>query len=185
MNQKTFKMNMNPGDKTPRKRAKFTQNEDAKLIELVSKYGEDNWTKIAELMKNRTPRQCRERWRYYLNPRILSQPWNMNDDYLLIQKVNQLGKKWTKIAIFFPGRTDISIKNRWLTLQRRQLKCQNLPQSNNLSIETTDIQNPPEIPQIQKKVIPPIFSAEIVQKIYLDAVNEGILKDNEELCDFF
>ncbi len=49
-------------------KSKFTPEEDARLQELVAQFGSDNWTVIAQNMDGRTPRQCRERWTYYLTP---------------------------------------------------------------------------------------------------------------------
>ena len=100
---------------------KFTQSEDEKLQQLVKKYGQNDWKLIAEKMSNRTSRQCRERWKYYLQP-SLQQPanmeWTKEEDTLLIQKMNEFGTKWSQIAKFFPFRTDINVKNRFHRLQR-------------------------------------------------------------------
>jgi hypothetical protein len=40
--------------------------EDAKVVELVAKYGPRNWTKIAQHLKGRIGKQCRERYRLTL-----------------------------------------------------------------------------------------------------------------------
>jgi hypothetical protein len=34
----------------------------------------------------------------------------------------QRGTQWSRLAKFFPGRTDVSLKNRWNKLQRRSKK---------------------------------------------------------------
>ena len=48
------------------KRRKFSPQEDQKLIELVNQHGTSDWGKIASLMEDRNPRQCRERWKHCL-----------------------------------------------------------------------------------------------------------------------
>ena len=99
------------------KKKKFTEKEDLNLIDLVSLYGDD-WKTIASKMRNRNVRQCRERWRYYLDPSIKSVKWTKHDDELLLQKVEEYGKRWKIIEKFFPLRTYIAIKNRYATLSR-------------------------------------------------------------------
>ena len=107
--------------KSPEKsrKSKFTPDEDSKLIQLVNQFGENKWSLIVSFMDGRNVRQCRERWRHYLSPSISKAPWTMMEDYLLDQKYAEFGPKWKKIAEFFPNRTDINIKNRFLLKQRR------------------------------------------------------------------
>lgn len=97
---------------------KFSQEEDQKLIELVNLYGENNWGTITLFMQGRNIRQCRERWKHYLSPYVSNAPWTEIEDQLLIQKYIEYGPKWKKIAEFFPKRTYINIKNRFLLKKR-------------------------------------------------------------------
>jgi hypothetical protein len=100
----------------------FTAEEDARLKRLVSCHGETQWGLIADQMGNRTPRQCRERFRNYLAPELSYSPWTDSDDNLLRQKVGEFGQKWAKIAAFFEGRSDVSIKNHWTSLTAKKGK---------------------------------------------------------------
>ncbi|KAK8886886.1 hypothetical protein M9Y10_037919 [Tritrichomonas musculus] len=97
----------------------FTINEDKKLIELYSIY-QDDWKTISEFMPNRTIRQCKERYLHYLSPEISQSLWTEDEDELLIQKVNTIGKRWKILEQFFKGRTEISIRNRWNMLVRKE-----------------------------------------------------------------
>jgi hypothetical protein len=75
-------------------------------------------------MPGRNPRQCRERWHHYLTPAVSSKPFTPEEDALLNAKYAELGPKWKQIAAVFEGRTDISIKNRWILLSRRQRRAE-------------------------------------------------------------
>ena len=103
------------------KKFKFSQEEDRKLINLVGIYGND-WFTIAQKMEGRNVRQCRERWRYYLDPSLKRIPWTDKDDELLLQKVKEMGNKWKAMTKFFPNRTYITLKNRYATLSRKLSK---------------------------------------------------------------
>jgi hypothetical protein len=101
---------------TPKK--KFTDAEDAQLLELIDRLGPNDWAAIARFVPGRTPRQCRERWRHYLKPVIKSTPWTAEEDATLIREYGSLGPKWSALALFLPGRTDVNVKNRWSKLAR-------------------------------------------------------------------
>ncbi|OHT03450.1 hypothetical protein TRFO_06697 [Tritrichomonas foetus] len=104
---------------TTHKKAKFTPEEDAILCDLVAIHGDNDWNKIAAAMEGRNTRQCRERWRHYLSPEVSTQPFTEAEDALLQEKYNEFGHQWKKIASFFTNRTDITVKNRWLFLNRQ------------------------------------------------------------------
>ena len=89
------------------------------LCELVARFGEDNWKLVSMCMRSRSVRQCRERWRNYLSPRVVNAPWTVAEDFLLESKFREFGPKWKTIAAFFPMRTDIQVKNRILLKQRQ------------------------------------------------------------------
>ena len=40
----------------------WTEEEDGKVVELVSKYGAKRWSLIASHLQGRIGKQCRERW---------------------------------------------------------------------------------------------------------------------------
>lgn len=112
---------MGPGAKTIVRR-KFSADEDQLLINLVSKYGQNDWRSIAQHLQNRTARQCRERWKHYLSPEVSKTPWSKEDDDLLLQKYEELGSQWSMIANSFPGRTDIGVKNHFISLKHQREK---------------------------------------------------------------
>jgi hypothetical protein len=95
---------------------KFTAAEDQRLIELVARMGDAQWSEVAKAMGRRTLRQCRERWKNYLSPAVTREPWSSDEDRLLVKLVEELGRQWSVIAEAFPLRTNVNVKNRWAAL---------------------------------------------------------------------
>jgi hypothetical protein len=95
---------------------KFSPDEDERLTQIVQQCGASNWKQIASKLGSRNFRQCRERWKNYLSPTICKDPWTPDEDLLLQEKYDELGSQWCVIAKFFPSRTDVSLKNRWVVL---------------------------------------------------------------------
>ena len=144
---------MDPCEKKVTRKSKFTQNEDLKLLELVKLYGDTDWFIIASHMKNRNVRQCRERWCNYLSPFVSNGPWTPEDDLFLCQKVEEFGTKWTKIAPFFKARTDINVKNRWMTLMRHRNRQEALKRAQEQQRAPRDL----PLPMVEMK--PPVKEA--------------------------
>lgn len=107
-------------EKPKHKHNKWTAVEDKMLKNLVSKMSKPNWVSISSQIPNRNPRQCQERWEYYLSPNVNNSPWTPQEDTLLMQKYKEFGSKWTIIAKFFFNRTNTNVKNRYLALTRYQ-----------------------------------------------------------------
>jgi hypothetical protein len=103
-------------------RRKFTPDEDDLLRNLVTQIGKSDWATIAQHFPNRTSRQCRDRWKHYVSPEVVTGHWSEADESLLLSKVNEFGPKWSTIAQFFPGRTDIGIKNRYISITGQKAK---------------------------------------------------------------
>lgn len=96
----------------------FTPDEDARLLLLINKY-RYNWKKISKEMKNRSVRQCKERFHHYLSPNIKHDNWTQEEDILLLKTVDSFGKRWKIFELIFKGRTEISIRNRYNVLIRK------------------------------------------------------------------
>ncbi|EAY09940.1 Myb-like DNA-binding domain containing protein [Trichomonas vaginalis G3] len=136
--------------KPKHKHNKWTAVEDKMLKSLVSKSTKPNWVAISNQIPNRNPRQCQERWEYYLSPNVNNSPWTPQEDALLLKKYQEYGTKWTIIAKFFYNRTNTNVKNRFLAINRYQKQTQ----------PTTEIEE--VTPQCEKVILPNIMNLDAV-----------------------
>jgi hypothetical protein len=95
------------------RRRPFGTEEDAVIMRMMLGGAIHGWEAIARRLPGRTARQCRERWTNYLSPSVRSEPWTVEEDHLLVEKVNEVKFSWSVIARSFNGRSDNDIKNRW------------------------------------------------------------------------
>jgi hypothetical protein len=101
-----------------KKRVLFTKEEDEIILNFVSVNGASRWERIEKIISTRTSRQCRERWKNFLSPSVQKGEWTNEEDALLESLVAQRGQKWSNFTEFFPGRTDVLIRNRYALLKR-------------------------------------------------------------------
>lgn len=97
----------------------WTLDEDQKLIQWVKIYGPNKWSLSARLIVGRNGKQCRERWINHLNPNVKKGNWNEAEDEKIYQLYQKFGSAWSKIAKFFNGRSENSIKNRFYATLRK------------------------------------------------------------------
>lgn len=71
---------------------------------------------------SKTPKQCRERWLNILDPTITGAKWTDEEDMMLFEKYRTYGASWCKIAKCFSGRSGNSIKNRFYSIVRKNLR---------------------------------------------------------------
>ena len=117
----------NNSSNTSSQKNHFTLEEDEFLLHLVKSIGIRNWQKISlEMKKNnieRNGRQCRDRYIHYLDPNInKNSKWTPEEDSLLIKSTQKHGKKWKVMEKIFPGRTEVSLRNRYNLLMRKERK---------------------------------------------------------------
>lgn len=98
-------------------KVRFSKEEDDVIINKVKIFGKNDWKTVSSFLKDRSPRQVRERYINYLDPDSNTGPWTKEEDLLLISKVDEIGPKWSQIRPFFNKRTDVIIRNRWIHLR--------------------------------------------------------------------
>ena len=178
----------------PHPKVKFIPQEDELLRNLVQEYGEnDNWSIIAKKMTitYRNQRQCKERWFNYLSPNINNTPFTHEEDNKLEELYAEYGAKWVQIAKYFPSRTDINIRSRWLVLQRRKKKTESKQPSDEASTSPTflnsdidNVQNHPcskntNLPVPQIKQNSPIQTHDITRdSIFPFSFSENTLQNS-------
>ncbi|CAD8157732.1 unnamed protein product [Paramecium octaurelia] len=116
--------------KTDLQQKPFTQQEDQILLDLINKYNDSEqgkkWSQISEELNSqnlnyRTSKQCRERWLNHLNPKISKDPWNDDEDILLLDLILAHGRKWAEISKLFDcRRNENNVKNRFSSLIKRE-----------------------------------------------------------------
>lgn len=154
---------MFPGpDAAPKGRShklKFTYEDDQRLAQYVAMIGEGDWNKIAKLMGDRNGRQCRERWNNYINPNLRTDAWTQDEIQLLMQKYEEFGPRWNRIAKAFNNRSTNNVKNKWLTMKRREERLHIAERSAEAKAQTTCRKETLVIPEVtiplEPIVLPP------------------------------
>jgi hypothetical protein len=103
-------------------RVSWTPDEDRHLVHLVKQHGK-NWAVIAENMKGRVGKQCRERWRNHLDPNINKGEFSEREDAVILKMVEEIGTKWSQIAEHLDRRTENMVKNRYYCNLRPRMEA--------------------------------------------------------------
>mmetsp|Transcript_56 Transcript_56/g.160 ORF Transcript_56/g.160 Transcript_56/m.160 type:complete len:170 (+) Transcript_56:140-649(+) len=110
------------GDSTApiRRRKRWTPEEDSLLIKFVGEQRVMRWNVMAEHFPGRDGQHLRLRWMNHLRPYLDKNPWNPEEDKVILKLQEKYGNSWVKIAAALPGRSDNAIKNRFFLLKRYQ-----------------------------------------------------------------
>jgi hypothetical protein len=105
----------------------WSADEDHAVLSILAEVGSPRWREIATILKRRcgtgkSPKQCRERYRNYLNPTYSITEWGLNEKTLFIVLHKVLGNKWSQMTQYMEKRSDIAIKNHFYCLIRKTLK---------------------------------------------------------------
>jgi hypothetical protein len=107
--------------RSKRARNPWTPKEDAKLMELMKKYGQ-SWAMISSMLEGRTGKQVRDRYLNKLRPNIKLGDWSAQEDELLVSLCKEIGNRWSLIASHLPGRTEGQVKNRYYSHIKKRLE---------------------------------------------------------------
>lgn len=94
------------------KKGKWTEEEDEKIVLLVSEHGYD-WAKIADIIKNRTSKQIRSRYIYYLDSGLDKSDFTKEEDELIKKLYPIFKTNWAKYINYLPNRSAKIIQNRY------------------------------------------------------------------------
>ena len=75
------------------RRRKWSDEEDAKLVELVRSFGLDNWRAVGQQMRQRDAKQCRERYLNHLDPNVKKGKLTLREWKTLIEAHDKFGNK--------------------------------------------------------------------------------------------
>ncbi|KAL3665638.1 hypothetical protein V7S43_009074 [Phytophthora oleae] len=95
---------------------RWTGAEKDKLRTLVATHGARNWLFIASQLPGRTDLQCLQQWYRTLDEKVVKGKgtWTEKEDRVLVEKVAEIGHKWTEVAAFLPGRIGNQCRERFL-----------------------------------------------------------------------
>eukprot|EP00834_Sanchytrium_tribonematis_P001777 NODE_46_length_32145_cov_0.918711.p4 type:complete len:614 gc:universal NODE_46_length_32145_cov_0.918711:7698-9539(+) len=72
--------------------------EDEVLKAAVMKYGINEWSRISSLLTRKTPKQCKNRWKEYLDPTIKKVEWSAEEDEKLLHYAKLFPNQWRTIS---------------------------------------------------------------------------------------
>ena len=111
--------NQKQQNSSKRPKVPFTQKEDQIINFFVNTIGTKKWSTVAKFVKSRTAKQCRDRYMNYLKPGLSNIEWTQDEDDILLDLYSKYGPKWSTINKHFENRNQVSLKNRFIFLQRQ------------------------------------------------------------------
>ncbi|XP_069435998.1 snRNA-activating protein complex subunit 4-like isoform X3 [Ovis canadensis] len=130
----------------------WAPEEDAKLLQAVAKYGEQDWFKIREEVPGRSDAQCRDRYLRRLHFSLKKGRWNSKEVKKLIELIEKYGVgHWAKIASELPHRSGSQCLSKWKIMvrqrQRARRRARWSPSSGSSSDSSWEGSEPEEAPK--------------------------------------
>ena len=98
----------------------WSKDEDKRLTEIMKKYKNPrDWEPIAkDHGRNRSAKECHERWIRYLKPGVRKGQWTDHEDAVVMEVVTTSNEqpftRWSDLAQRLPGRVGKQIRDRWV-----------------------------------------------------------------------
>ncbi|XP_045878270.1 snRNA-activating protein complex subunit 4 isoform X2 [Meles meles] len=103
------------------KKGFWAPEEDAKLLQAVAKYGQQDWFKIREEVPGRSDAQCRDRYVRRLRSGLKKGRWAAGEEGKLLELINKHGVgHWARIASELPHRTGSQCLSKWKMMVRKK-----------------------------------------------------------------
>jgi hypothetical protein len=100
-----------------KEKTRWAPDEDLRLRQATELYGEGKWTRIANYVGTRNPKQCLHRYRNQFFPNIKKGRWTAEEDEALKTAIFELGlNKWNKISEYVKTRNDAQCRERWVNI---------------------------------------------------------------------
>lgn len=112
------------------------------------------WHKVEKMLKeaygikNRSSKQCRERWTNNLDPECRKREWTEDEDRIIFNYQQKLGNSWSQISKFLVGRSDNTIKNHFYATIRRKLRRYNKINTEKIRLPVKEIINDKKLVKI-------------------------------------
>lgn len=106
----------------------WSQKEDQLLWNITKTCKKLSWKAIAKKLSDINPKvkrsgkQCRERYRNYLNADITKEGWTEDERLLFVLLHSTFDNRWGEISKFYPNRNDLAMKNFFYMYLRKVLK---------------------------------------------------------------
>jgi hypothetical protein len=142
----------------------WTKEEDKQLGKLVKKDAKKDWTAIAIKLGTKcdctkSGKQCRERYRNYLNPKFEKTEWTIDEKLLFVILHSRHKNHWSLRSKYLNNKSDIDIKNYFYSIIRMSLKV--------YRNDTT----PPSVLKKPYKVFIISYSLELLRHTYLPDIS--------------
>lgn len=98
----------------------WTKDDDDALMEIMKKHkSPKKWVLIAEkLSRDKSPRECEERWLRFLKPGSRKGQWTEEEDLVVLEAVRnsteEIFTRWSDLAQQLPGRVGKQVRDRWV-----------------------------------------------------------------------
>ncbi len=145
-------------------------------------------------IKNKSGKQCRERWINFLCPNINKGLWSEKEENILFSTQLKIGNKWSELAKLLPGRSENDIKNHFYSKLRKYIRkiCKELHKSKileNKGIDSSYYSSQKVYSLIQKENLSLVNLSKnsiinIIQKDYLNKQERLLGLQDKSLCNF-
>jgi hypothetical protein len=100
----------------------FSKEEDNTIKHLYENIGIRDWKEISHQLPSKTSKNCQNRYLNYLQPNLKTDNWSKEEDDHLLNLVESYGGKWIIISKHLPGRSPLSVENRFVKYLQKNIK---------------------------------------------------------------